>query len=71
MKQYKYFYRVKDENGNVIFDHKSDYAYRLLNMARRASHDSSGATYSAWYFGTVETNISDRVQYEVSCGRKI
>ncbi len=67
----KYFYRVYDENNNLIFSHTSDYAYRLLKMADKESHDSSGATYCSWYFGRVETNIDDRTEYLVSCGHKI
>ena len=34
MKQYKYFYKVTDENGQIIFNHRSDYAYRLLALAQ-------------------------------------
>lgn len=57
MKSYKYFYKVIDENGSVIFDHKSNDAARLLKLAEKASHDDSGAMFCAWYFGRVETNI--------------
>ena len=35
MKQYKYFYKVTDENGQIIFNHRSDYAYRLLALANK------------------------------------
>lgn len=57
MKQYKYFYKVTDENGQIIFNHRSDYAYRLLALANKESHDSDGNMLAAWYFGKVEHNI--------------
>lgn len=67
----KYYYRVTDEHGTVIFDHQSDYAYKLINAADKASRSSSGAVLASWYFGRVETNIPDNVAYLVNCGRKI
>ncbi len=67
----KYFYRVTDKNGTVIFDHSSDYAYRLLKLADKESKGSDGGVLSSWYFGKVETNIPDYVQYRVECGDKI
>ena len=57
MKEYKYYYKVTDENGNVIFDHKSNNADRLLKLADKAHYDDSGAELCAWYFGTIDTNI--------------
>ena len=57
MKEYKYYYKVTDENGNVIFDHKSNNADRLLKLADKARYDDSGAEFCAWYFGTIDTNI--------------
>lgn len=59
MKEYKYYYTVKDENGNVIFDHKSNNADRLLKLASKARYDDSGAEFCSWYFGTIDTNIPD------------
>lgn len=59
MKVYKYFYKVIDENGHVIFDHKGNDAARLLKLAEKASHDDSGAMFCDWYSGRVETNIPD------------
>lgn len=59
----KYYYKVTDENGMVIFDHSSDYVDRLLKMASKASKDDSGAEYASWYFGRVETNIPERMLY--------
>ena len=67
----KYFYRVADEHGQVIFYHQSDCAYKLIKAADKASRSSDGAIYAAWYFGHVETNIPDDVAYLVYCGRKI
>ena len=67
----KYFYRVTDEHGQVIFNHQSDYAYRLINAADKVSRSSDGAIYASWYFGHVETNIPDDVAEMVHCGRKI
>lgn len=67
MKQYKYFYKVTDENGQIIFNHRSDYAYRLLALAHKKSHSSDGNMYASWYFGKAEHNIPesvmDRVQF--------
>lgn len=67
----KYFYRVTDETGQTIFDHQSDYAYKLINAADKASRSSSGAIYASWYFGRVDTNIPDNVAHLARCGRKI
>lgn len=64
MKEYKYYYTVKDENGNVIFSHKSNNADRLLKLASKASHDDSGAEFCSWYFGTIDTNIPDDYEEE-------
>lgn len=61
MKQYKYFYKVTDENGQIIFNHRSDYAYRLLALANKESRDSDGSMLAAWYFGKVEHNIPEDV----------
>lgn len=61
----KYYYKVTDENGRVIFDHSSDYAERLLKMADKASKDDGGAVFASWYFGRVETNILERVLYGI------
>lgn len=47
MKQYKYFYKVTDENGQIIFNHRSDYAYRLLALANKESRDSDGSMLAA------------------------
>ena len=61
MKQYKYFYKVTDENGQIIFNHRSDYAYRLLALANKESRDSDGNMLAAWYFSKVEHNIPEDV----------
>ena len=53
----KYYYTVTDENGHVIFRRSSDSAERLVKQAAKASCDSEGNTYCAWYFGKVDTNI--------------
>lgn len=72
MKQYKYFYKVTGENGQIIFNHRSNYAYRLLALARAASTSSDGSMYASWYFGNVEHNIPEDVWARVSCyGEKI
>lgn len=67
----KYFYKVTDQNENVIFNHTSDYAYKLIKMADKASHSSDGAIYANWYFAKVETNITDEIKYKIDCGYKI
>lgn len=67
----RYYYRVTDQNGMIIFSHRSDYAYKLINAADKASRGSDGAIYASWYFGRVETNIPDDIAYLVYCGRKI
>lgn len=53
----KYFYKVTNQNGKIIFNHSSNDAEKLLRMARKESKDSCGNTYCDWYFATIETNI--------------
>ena len=67
----RYNYRVTDQNGMIIFFHRSNYAYRLINAADKASRSSDGAIYASWYFGHTETNIPDDVAWAVYEGRKI
>ncbi len=42
MKQYKYFFKAYDENGQMFFFHRSNSASRLLKLAEKASYDDSG-----------------------------
>lgn len=71
MKEYKYYFRATDEYGHVFFDHRSNYAYKLLAMARRESTCSDGSTSARWYFAKVETNITEDIQYRVYQGERI
>lgn len=58
----KYYYKVTDQNGQIIFNHKPDSAERLVKLAAKASCDSEGNTYCAWYFGKIETNIPESIR---------
>lgn len=55
----KFFYKVIDENGNTIFNHRSDSAERLLALLAKESRDSEGNTYCSFFFGKHETNIPE------------
>lgn len=71
MKQYKYFFKAYDENGQMFFFHRSNSASRLLKLAEKSSHDDSGAIFCRWYCGRVEHNIPVEIQDRVFCGEKI
>ena len=71
MKQYKYFFKAYDENGQMFFSHRSNSASRLLKLAEKASYDDSGEILSRWYCGRTEHNIPAEIQYRVCCGEKI
>lgn len=71
MKQYKYFLKAYDENKQLFFFHRSNYAYKLLDLAEKSSYDDSGAMFSRWYFGKIEHNIPLDILYRICCGEKI
>ena len=67
----KFYMIVRDEYGNVIFNHKSDKAKRLSGRYRKEAFSVDGNMYQMFYFGTKETNITDDIFYAVSCGKDI
>ena len=67
----KFYMIVRDEYGNVIFNHKSDKAKRLIALYNKEAFSTDGNMYQRFYFGTKETNITDDIFYAVSCGKDI
>ena len=67
----KFYMIVRDEYGNVIFNHKSDKAKRLIALYNKEAFSADGNMYQSFYFGTKETNITDDIYYAVSCGKDI
>ena len=67
----KFYMIVRDEYGNVIFNHKSDKAKRLIALYNKEAFSADGDMWISFYFGTKETNITDEIFYAVSCGRDV
>ena len=67
----KFYMIVRDEYGNVIFNHKSDKAKRLIALSNKEAFSADGNMYQMFYFGTTETNITDEIFYAVSCGKDV
>ena len=67
----KFYMIVRDEYGNVIFNHKSDKAERLIALYNKEAFSADGNMYQSFYFGNTETNITDDIYYAVSCGKDI
>ena len=67
----KFYMIVRDEYGNVIFNHKSDKAKKLIALYSKEAFSTDGNMYQRFYFGTKETNITDEIFYAVSCGKDI
>ena len=67
----KFYMIVRDEYGNVIFNHKSDKAKRLTALYNKEAFSADGNMYQRFCFGTKETNITDEIFYAVSCGKDI
>ena len=67
----KFYMIVRDEYGNVIFNHKSDKAKKLIALYNKEAFSTDGNMYQRFYFGTKETNVTDDIFYAVSCGKDI
>lgn len=67
----KFYMIIRDEYGNVIFNHKSDKAKRLIALYNKEAFSADGNMYQRFYFGNTETNITEDVFYAVSCGKDI
>ena len=67
----KFYMIVRDEYGNVIFNHKSDKAKRLIALYNKEAFSTDGNMCQRFYFGTKETNITDEIFYAVSCGKDV
>ena len=62
----KFYIIVRDEYGNVIFNHQSNKAEKLIARYNKEAFSSDGNMYQSFYFGTRETNITDDIFYAVS-----
>lgn len=71
MSQKKYYLRVWDKHGNLIFDHKSNYIYRLCRLYNKAAYDSAGNELAQYYLGKLKTNLPDWIKYAISDAEKI
>ena len=67
----KFYMIIRDEYGNVIFNHKSDKAKRLIALYNKEAFSTDGNMYQRFYFGTKETNITDEIFCAVSCGKDV
>ena len=67
----KFYMIVRDEYGNVIFNHKSDKAKRLIALYNKEAFSTDGNMYQSFYFGTKETNITEEIEFAVSCGKNV
>ena len=67
----KFYMIVRDEYGNVIFNHKSDKAKRLIARYNKEAFSSDGNMYQIFCFGTRETNITEEIEFAVSCGTDV
>ena len=61
----KFYMIVRDEYGNVIFNHKSDKAKRLIALYNKEAFSADGNMYQRFYFGTKETNITEEIEFAV------
>ena len=67
----KFYMIVRDEYSNVIFNHKSDKAKKLIVLYNKEAFSSDGNMYQNFYFGTRETNITEEIEFAVSCGKDV
>ena len=65
----RFYMIVRDEHGNVIFNHQSDKAKRLLALYNKEAFSSDGNMWTVFYFGKMETNIPEEIRCAVSCGK--
>lgn len=63
----KYFIEVIGEAGQVVFKSQSDSAKALLKRYNKAAYGQDGM-YKDFFFGTKSTNITEEIEYRVSCG---
>lgn len=72
MKNYKYYIKVTDRNGHVIFDRKANSEKWLINLYRRNAYvgNGTGDMLSIYYTAEVETNIQNEIDYETYCTEK-
>lgn len=67
----KWYLKVIGQLGIVLFDHKSNSAKRLLALYRKEAFASDGSLFANFYNATVETNITDEIEYSVACGENL
>lgn len=56
-----YFIRVYDEEGQLGFFKRSHYPDRLIKAMSKVGYDEQGNIYCWYAFGTIETNIPDKI----------
>lgn len=71
MEKKKWYLKIIDQLGIVLFDHKSNSAKRLLALYRKDAFASDGSLFANFYNATAETNITDEIEYRVACGEKL
>lgn len=71
MEKKKWYLKVIDQLGIVRFDHKSSSAKRLLALYRKEAFASDGSLFAVFKNATVETNITDEIEYSVACGENL
>lgn len=67
----KWYLKVIDQLGIVLFDHKSNSAKRLLALYRKEAFASDGSLFADFYNATAKTNITDEIEYRVACGENL
>lgn len=64
---YKYYLKVTDQNGRVIFYHRSNNPLWLEKLYKKAAYDYDNM-FCDYYFGTEECNYDrKRAQFLIRC----
>ncbi len=65
---YKYQIKIENEYGQIIFDHKSNSAKRLMRMYIKEAYSTDGNMHSEYYFGKsladAPSDVAEAAQYE-------
>ena len=67
----KFYMIARDEYGDIIFNHKSNKAKRLIALYNKEAFASDGNMWMSFYCGTKETNITDEIFCAVYCGKDV
>lgn len=64
---YKYYLKVIDQNGRMIFNHRSNNPLYLEKLYKKAAYDC-GNMLAIYFFGTEECNYDRaRAQFLIRC----